>query len=76
MQWDYPGGSKKLFSSPVRNTTDSKSFEDEAATHIISEDRSLQGKESEEVGNSPEQVRLIKPCSISISDQRRILGSE
>lgn len=56
VQWDYPGDCKKLFSSPVRNMTDSKSSEDEAATHIISENRSLQVMEIEEVRNSFEQV--------------------
>lgn len=56
VQWDYPGDCKKLFSSPVRNMIDSKSSEDEAAPHIISENRSLQVMEIEEVRNSFEQV--------------------
>ncbi|KAJ1437347.1 hypothetical protein SESBI_03674 [Sesbania bispinosa] len=57
VQWDYPGDCKKLFSSPVRIMADSKSSdsEDEAATHIISENRSLQLKEIEDVRNYSEQ---------------------
>lgn len=68
MQWDYPGDCKKMFSSPVGNTSGRKSSEDEGATHIRSEDRSSQLKAIEEVRNSSGQVciralyRLIKPC--------------
>ncbi|RDX82457.1 WD repeat-containing protein 62, partial [Mucuna pruriens] len=64
LQWEYPGDCKKLFSSPVVNTTGKKSSEDEDATRIISEDRSLQVKEIEEVRNSSEQdMKNSEPCS-------------
>ncbi|TKY65891.1 Mitogen-activated protein kinase-binding protein 1 [Spatholobus suberectus] len=64
VQWDYPGDCKKLFSSPVGNTTGKKSYEDEGATSIISGDRSLQVKEIEEVRNSSEQdIKNSEPCS-------------
>lgn len=68
MQWDYPGDCKKLFSSPDGHTSGRKSSEDEGGTHIISEDRSSQLKEIEEIRTSSGQVcmralyRLIKPC--------------
>lgn len=59
LQRDYPGDCKKLFGTPIRNMTDeNKCSEDEAATHIISEDRCLQVMEVEEVRNSFEQVIL------------------
>ncbi|XP_012575368.1 uncharacterized protein [Cicer arietinum] len=54
VQWDFAGDRKKLFSSPVRNMTDSKSSKEDA-THIITENRSLQVMEIEEVRNSCEQ---------------------
>lgn len=56
VQWDYPGDCKKLFSSPVGNKSGRKSSEDKGATHTVSEDRSLQVKETEEVTHSSEQV--------------------
>ena len=69
VQWDYPGDLKKLFSSPVGNTSVRKSSKDEGATHIISEDGSSQVKEIEEVRDSSGQVcmgalyrLIIKPC--------------
>lgn len=57
MQRDYPGDCKKLFSSPFKNMTVRKSSEEEAAIHIISENRSLH---VEEVKNSFEQVCMIQ----------------
>jgi hypothetical protein len=64
VKWDYAGDYKKLFSSPVRNMTDSKRSKEEAATDKrskeeaatdISENRSFQVKEIE-VRSSCEQV--------------------
>jgi hypothetical protein len=55
VKWDYAGDYKKLFSSPVRNMTDSKRSKEEAATDNISENRSFQVKEIE-VRSSCEQV--------------------
>ncbi|KAG5142868.1 hypothetical protein JHK82_018563 [Glycine max] len=64
VQWDYPGDCKKLFSSPVGNKSGRKSSEDKGATHTVSEDRSLQVKETEEVTNSSEQdIKNSEPCS-------------
>ncbi|KAK7256868.1 hypothetical protein RIF29_30412 [Crotalaria pallida] len=55
VQRDYPGDCKKLFSSPIGNRTNKcKSSEDEAANHI-SEDRSLEVMQIEEVRNFFEQ---------------------
>lgn len=59
VQWDYPGDFKKLFSSPVGNTSARKISKDEGATHIISEDGSSQVKEIEEVRHSSGQVCMV-----------------
>ncbi|KAK7395150.1 hypothetical protein VNO78_15694 [Psophocarpus tetragonolobus] len=64
VQWDYPGDCKKLFSSPVENMSGRKSSKDEVATNIISEDRSLPVKDTEEVRNSSIQdIKNSEPCS-------------
>ncbi|KAI5429628.1 uncharacterized protein LOC127127506 isoform X3 [Lathyrus oleraceus] len=55
VHWDYAGHYKKLFSSPVRNITDSKKSKEEAATDNITENRSLQLMEIQEVENSSEE---------------------
>ncbi|XP_027927090.1 mitogen-activated protein kinase-binding protein 1 isoform X1 [Vigna unguiculata] len=66
VQWDYPGDLKKLFSSPVGNTSVRKSSKDEGATHIISEDGSSQVKEIEEVRDSSGQdIKNSEPSAES-----------
>lgn len=52
IHWDRAGDYKKLFSSPVKNRTDSKKSKEEAETDIITENRSLLLMEIEEAGNS------------------------
>ncbi|XP_058739718.1 uncharacterized protein LOC131611903 [Vicia villosa] len=52
IHWDRAGDYKKLFSSPVKNRTDSKKSKEEAETDSITENRSLQLMEIEEAGNS------------------------
>ncbi|WVZ05114.1 hypothetical protein V8G54_018460, partial [Vigna mungo] len=66
VQWDYPGDFKKLFSSPVGNTSVRKISKDEGATHIISEDGSSQVKEIEEVRHSSGQdIKNSEPSTDS-----------
>ncbi|CAJ1803649.1 unnamed protein product [Sphenostylis stenocarpa] len=66
VQWDYPGDCKKLFSSPVLNTSGRKSTEDDGATHNIPEDRSLQMKQIEELRNSSEEdIKNSEPSADS-----------
>ncbi|XP_045793438.1 WD repeat-containing protein 62 isoform X1 [Trifolium pratense] len=55
VKWDYAGDYKKLFSSPVRNMTDSKRSKEEAATDNISGNRSLLQVKEIEAKNSREQ---------------------
>ncbi|KAK8466480.1 hypothetical protein PHAVU_008G107900 [Phaseolus vulgaris] len=66
VQWDYPGDCKKLFSSPDGHTSGRKSSEDEGGTHIISEDRSSQLKEIEEMRTSSGQdIKNSEPSTHS-----------
>ncbi|KAL9315375.1 hypothetical protein ACSQ67_016376 [Phaseolus vulgaris] len=66
VQWDYPGDCKKLFSSPDGHTSGRKSSEDEGGTHIISEDRSSQLKEIEEIRTSSGQdIKNSEPSTHS-----------
>ncbi|XP_020235251.1 mitogen-activated protein kinase-binding protein 1 isoform X2 [Cajanus cajan] len=75
VKWDYPADCKKLFSSPVGNTTGKKSSEDEGATNIISQDRSLQDMKNSEPCSADSTCEVSKtPVKDNSVDKGSKLG--